>query len=551
VGDFKQGVSEYFRDCFLSDLRAGFITAIVALPLAIAFAVASGVAPIMGLYTAIIAGTLASLFGGSKYSITGPTGAMTVVVLSTLNKWGLEGLMLAGFLAGAMQLTFGAIKMGKLIKFIPLPIVSGFTAGIGIIIFIGQIPNALGLILPAKEHIWETLAAVIGTANSVNPYAVLVTIGTVAVLMFFPKIFSKTLHIKSVPPSIVALVFFTTAIYFSGAVVPEIGEIPSGLPTVSLIKFDIELLTAVLPAALTIALLGIIESLLCAVVCDGMTNTRHDSDKELVAQGLCNIVIPFFGGIPATGAIARSAVNIREGAKTRYAGVIHALFLLLIVLFLAPLVRYIPSAFLAGILMSVAYRMVNLEEILTIRKISRAESTVLFITMGLTIFTDLVFAVQAGMILAVCLIFIKFSNMVDISPMADYDANAGINKRIYSDPRLKNRVSVYTLQGPLFFGAMSIFDRKVSEHIDTKMPMVILRMKHVPFIDSTAITRLNSFISSRHRQGCVVLISGLLPEVADSLKKDHEFCSIMPDEHLFERTNDAIEHIKKELDKTA
>lgn len=543
-----RSVGGYFSDCFISDLRAGFITAIVALPLAIAFAVASGVTPIMGLYTAIIAGILASLFGGSKYSITGPTGAMTVVILSTLNRYGLEGLLLAGFLAGVIQMMFGLIKLGKLIKFIPLPIVSGFTAGIGVIIFVGQIPNALGLNIGAREHIWDTLAEIVKNIGLVNPYTFSITLGTVLILLFLPRFFSKIKYLRSVPPSLIALIFFTAVVAALSIDVPEIGEVPTGLPSFSIMKFDFSLMKAVLPSALTIAVLGIIESLLCAVVCDGMTATRHDSDRELMAQGLCNMVLPFFSGIPATAAIARSAVNIREGAKTRFSGVIHALFLLLIVLFLGSVVRHIPKAFLAGVLMTAGYRMVNVEEISTIRRISRTESTVLFITLALTVLTDLVFAVQVGMILAICLIFIKLSNIVNISSMEEYDANAGINQKIYSDPLLKDKVSVYTIHGPLFFGAMNIFDRKVSEHIDTKKPIIILRMKHVPFIDSTAITRLNAFIKSRHRQGYMVLISSLMPEVKERLERDEEFTSLIKEEHIFPRTSDAIEYIKKELE---
>jgi SulP family sulfate permease len=458
--------------------------------------------------------------------------------------------MLAGFLAGAIQMTFGLIKMGKIIKYIPLPIVSGFTAGIGVIIFIGQIPNALGLKIGAKEHIWETLGEVLQDAGGINQYAILTAAGTFLTLLYLPKLLAKTRFLKSIPPSMIALLLFTLLATAGGMNVPQIGDIPTELPAFNFIKFDLELLKAVLPAALTIALLGVIESLLCAVVCDGMTSTRHDSDRELMAQGLCNMTLPFFNGIPATGAIARSAVNIREGAKTRFAGVIHALFLLLIILFLGSVVKYIPNAFLAGVLMAASYRMVNFEEMATIRKISRAESTVLFITVGLTVFTDLVFAVQAGMILAVCLIFIKLSNIVSISPMEEYDANAGINQKIYSDPQLKDKVSVYTVHGPLFFGAMNIFDRKVSEHIDVKKPIIILRMKHVPFIDSTAITRLNSFIKSRHRQNCLVLISSLMPEVLERLHRDEEFMALVHEDHIFPRTNDAIEYIKRELRKT-
>ena len=546
---FSAEVADYFRNCFVFDLKAGFITSVVALPLAIAFAVASGVSPIMGLYTAVIAGFLGSLFGGSVYSITGPTGAMTVVVLSTLNKFGLEGLLLAGFLAGAFQIGLGVIKLGKLIKFIPVPLVSGFTAGIGIIIFAGQVPNALGLKIPAQEHIWNTFIEVIKQGSYINVYAIAIALGTFIMLRYGPKFFSRIRFLKSVPPSVIALLFFTGLVYFASLPVPQIGDLPAGLPSFSLLKFNLELVQNILPAAMTIALLGVIESLLCAVVCDGMTNTRHDSDKELIAQGICNVTLPFFGGIPATGAVARSAVNIREGAKTRYAGVIHALFILIIILFVAPEAKYIPSAFLAGVLMNVSIRMINVQEMKTIRKISRAETTVLIITLGLTVLTDLVFAVQVGMILAIGLIFIKLSKLVDISRMEEYDQHAGINERIYSDPLLKDRVAVYTLHGPLFFGAMNLFDQKVSEHIDNKRQILILRMKHVPLIDSTAITRLNTFIHSRTTQGYTIYITGVNAEVKRRLVNDEEFQVLMKQHHIFHHTNEALDHIRTELEK--
>ena len=330
------GLQKYFSNAFVFGLKAGIITAVVALPLAIAFAIASGVPAVMGLYAAIVAGILGSSFGGSKFSITGPTGAMTVIILSIVSKFGISGLLFAGFLAGLIQIAFGVLKIGKIVKFIPLPIVSGFTAGIGVIIFIGQVPNALGLVLPPQETAFLTLLEVVTHIWQANFLALGITFGTVFLLKFFANLTDRLKFFKSVPASLVALVLFTALTYFFSLSIPQVGDIPNYIPSFVIPSFDFGKVKDLLPSAFTIALLGSIEGLLCAVVCDGMTNSRHNSDKELVGQGVANVVLPFFGAIPSTAAIARSAVNIREGAKTRFAGVIHALVLILILLFFAP-----------------------------------------------------------------------------------------------------------------------------------------------------------------------------------------------------------------------
>lgn len=543
--NFKIYFKKYFQESFTYDLKAGFITAIVALPLAIAFAIASGVSPIMGLYTAIIAGLLGSLFGGSIYSITGPTGAMTVIILSTVAKFGIEGLFVAGLLAGLIQIGFGLIKLGRFVKFIPLPVISGFTAGIGAIIFIGQIANSLGLSITSKEHIWESILEIIKHLNLINYLTIIITIFTILCLLLLPKLFSRVRYLKNVPPSIVPLIFTTLAVILFHLTIPQVGSIPSGLPTFHFFNINLTLIETVLPAAFTIALLGSIEALMCAVVCDGMTNTKHNSNKELIGQGIANVVIPFFGGIPSTAAIARSAVNIREGAKTRMAGIIHALFLLLILLFFAPIAQYIPKAFLAGILMVVAIRMVNFEEFKTIMKISRSETIVLFITFGLTVTTDLVFAVQIGMVLAIFLLFIKLNNIIDITNMEDYEPHEGLNAFVYKNSSLREIMTVYTIHGPFFFGAMNIFDKKVDEHIASKKPIMILRMKYVPFIDSTAIVRLKEFIKDRQKQNVTVFLADINNTVMTTLKHDKEFMSLMEKDHIFPRTKDALAYVEK------
>ncbi|MBI2125025.1 SulP family inorganic anion transporter, partial [Candidatus Woesearchaeota archaeon] len=464
---YQNQVKGYFKENFLYDLKAGFITAVVALPLALAFAIASGVPPVMGLYTAVVAGILGSLFGGSVFSVTGPTGAMVVLILSTVTKFGLEGLLLAGFFAGIFQIGFGLLKVGKVVKYLPLPLVSGFTAGIGAIIFIGQIGNSLGLKLEPQEHVWQTIAQIFSHISGTIAASLGITVGTVILLVLLPKLLAKSKYTKNIPASIVALILFTVLAVFLALNVPLVGEIPQGLPSFTVPHFSWELVKNVLPAAVTIALLGSIEALLCAVVCDGMTGTKHNSNRELVAQGAVNLIIPFFGGMAATAAIARSGVNIREGAKTRYAGVIHGLFLLSTLLFLGPLAELIPRAFLAGILMVVAVKMIDVREFKTILRLSWLDTAVFLVTFSLTVLTDLVVAVQVGMLLAILLLFIRLTNIVEINNVGE-DSKDHLNALLNSNVVLKEKVSVYTINGPFFFGAMNVFDHKINEHLQSK-----------------------------------------------------------------------------------
>lgn len=540
-------LARYTRNYFVFDLKAGFITSVVALPLAIAFAIASGVAPIVGITTAIIAGILGALFGGSRFSITGPTGAMTVIILGTLNKHGFEGLMLAGLLAGLIQILFGLLKFGRIIKFIPLPVVSGFTAGIGAIIFIGQIANGLGISIPTEEFVGHTLVDIFQSLSELNVVAFSICIGTVLMLRFLPKLFQKFDSLAWIPASLVPLVLSTLAVYMLQLQVPQVGEVPSGLFSFSLLNFNFDLFNAVLPAALTIALLGAIEALLCAVVCDAMTGTRHDSDKELIGQGIANVVLPFFGGMAATAAIARSAVNIREGAKTIGSPIIHSLFLLSYILLLGGVVQYIPKAFLAGILMYVAFRMINIEECRAITRISRQDALVLYLTLFLTLLTDLVFAVQMGMLLAIVLLFLRLVALADVTTMEEYDQDEGLNALVLQKPGLQKYLAIYTLHGPFFFGSMSVFEKKIDEHMHISKPVIILRMKHVPFIDSTGLIRLNDFIRDRRKQGGYVLFSGLTQKVKQTLLADGDFREITPNEYMFERTFEAIGYVETKL----
>jgi len=548
---YQNQVKGYFKENFLYDLKAGFITAVVALPLALAFAIASGVPPVMGLYTAVVAGILGSLFGGSVFSVTGPTGAMVVLILSTVTKFGLEGLLLAGFFAGIFQIGFGLLKVGKVVKYLPLPLVSGFTAGIGAIIFIGQIGNSLGLKLEPQEHVWQTIAQIFSHISGTIAASLGITVGTVILLVLLPKLLAKSKYTKNIPASIVALILFTVLAVFLALNVPLVGEIPQGLPSFTVPHFSWELVKNVLPAAVTIALLGSIEALLCAVVCDGMTGTKHNSNRELVAQGAVNLIIPFFGGMAATAAIARSGVNIREGAKTRYAGVIHGLFLLSTLLFLGPLAELIPRAFLAGILMVVAVKMIDVREFKTILRLSWLDTAVFLVTFSLTVLTDLVVAVQVGMLLAILLLFIRLTNIVEINNVGE-DSKDHLNALLNSNVVLKEKVSVYTINGPFFFGAMNVFDHKINEHLQSKRPFVILRMKYVPFIDSTGVVRLVEFIKKQEKHGSVVILTSVDDKVKKVLLKDHEFQALMKGEHkkqllMFEETQEALGFVEKEL----
>jgi len=541
-------ITRYFKESFSSDLKAGFITAIVALPLAIAFAMASGVEPVLGLYTAVIAGVLASSVGGSRYSITGPTGAMTVIILSTVHSFGLEGLLLAGFLAGILQLLFGLLRLGKVVKYIPLPVISGFTSGIGAIILIGQIPNALGISFPAQERVWETLYEIYVRLDVLDTAAVLICIGTVLLLIYLPGVLAKIRYLSSLPASIIALFLAVLLTYNLSLSIPLVGSIPTELPSVSVINLSLDLVMAVLPAALTIALLGAIEALLCAVVCDGMTNTKHDSNRELLGQGIANIILPFFSGIPCTAAIARSAVNIREGAKTQMSGIIHALILLAVLLFLGPIAAFIPKAYLAGVLILVSLRMINITEFKTIMSISKMDTAVLVVTFLLTVLTDLVFAVQMGMFLAIILLFIRMTNIIDIHTMENYDRTKGINATIFADPYLERNVSVYTINGPFFFGAMNVFESKINEHMSISKPHIILRMRYVPFIDTTGLERLRSFIHSSKKMKQKVYITSVQPEVMSKIESDRELRHMIKNKEvlIFSSTQEALAYLKNE-----
>jgi SulP family sulfate permease len=366
-------------------------------------------------------------------------------------------------------------------------------------------------------------------------------------LWLLPGLLKRLGPLSFIPASLLPLVLSVVGVTALALTVPQVGEIPAGFPLPKLIHFDLDLARNVFPSALTIAMLGAIEALLCAVVADGMTGTKHDSDKELKSQGFANTVLPFFGGIAATAAIARTAVNVREGAKTRVAGIMHGLFLLSFMLVLGPIVGLIPKAFLAGILLYVSARMINIREIRTIIRISKQETIVLFVTMGLTVLTDLVLAVQIGMILAVFLLFVKIVDVTKISVMEEYDPSDTVNALVNENPQLKKHLAVYTINGPFFFGAMSVFEQKLNEHRHVEKPIILLRMKHVPFVDSTGQARLKEFVRHRNAHCGIVLFSGCEPQIQKQLRESAEFCSLVPEEHMFARSVQAILYADEQI----
>jgi len=490
------------------DLTGGLTAAVVALPLALAFAVASGVEPKAGLYTAIVAGTLASLFGGSSVQITGPTGAMAVVLVGIVAKYGIEKVWIAGVMAGIIQIALGVAKMGQLVKFIPYPVTAGFTNGIAVIIFCGQLNNFLGLELKRSEHflpaLWDTLIHI----GAFNWAAIAIALVVISTKLLLPKITTV------VPGSLVGLILATAIASYFQLDLPTIGEIPRALPLPHGIPHwnDPRLLRELINPALALAALGSIESLLSAVVADGMTvSEKHDSNQELIGQGIANLVVPFFGGIPATGAIARTAVNVRAGGKTKLSGIIHGVALAVIIMSLAPLAAKIPLAALAGILMVVSLRMVEWEAIGLLMRSTYADLSVMLLTWGVTICFDLVLAVEIGLIASGAL-FIKRMSDLNLARIPDVEAfPAGVPLE------LGKEIAVYRVDGPVFFGAAERFATFLRDEPEVKH--LILRMRFVPIMDTTGLVALEDIYRDLKRHSCHLILTGLQPEVEQLLDR--------------------------------
>ena len=537
-------LTTYGRKQALHDVAAGAIVGVVALPLSIAFAIASGLPPAYGLYTAIVAGFLISALGGSRVQIGGPTGAFIVIVYGIVQQHGPGGLALATLMAGGMLVLLGLARLGTAIKFIPYPVTTGFTTGIAIVIFSSQIRDLLGLgvaEVPAEFIAkWQVYA---GALDTINPAAAAVALGTLVVLVAWPRL-SRT-----IPAPFVALLLATIAVAAFGLDVETIGSrfgtIEAGLPSPRLPDLSFALLRELSPAAVTIALLAAIESLLSAVVADGMIGTRHDSNTELIAQGIANIAAPLFGGMPATGAIARTATNIRAGGRTPIAGIVHALTLLLITLFFGRWAAMIPLAALAAILVVVAYHM---SEWRTVRGEivggPRSDTLVLLATLLLTVFIDLTVAIETGMVLAAFLFMKRMSEVTEVTrtPLEFGAATPGRGE-LSAPPA---GVAVYEINGPFFFGAAEKFKETLGT-IDNPPRVLILRLRNVPAIDSTGLNAFRSMVHRFRGDGTLVLLAEVQPQPRGALERSPVLADI-GEEHVYADYADAVaaatEHVE-------
>jgi SulP family sulfate permease len=515
-------LKQYDRPQFLADLTAGIIVGIVAIPLGIAFAIASGVPPERGLFTVIVAGFLISALGGSRVQIGGPTGAFVVIVFGVVQTYGYDGLVVATMMAGVILVGLGLAGLGGAIKFIPHPVITGFTSGIALIIFSGVVRDLLGLqmsTLPAEFV--ERMRAYLEHAGDVSWPAVAVGALSLLILIAWPKIPTR------VPGPFVAIVTATVLVQVLGLPVETIGgrfgEIHAGLPAPSLPSIAWRDLTRLVQPAVTIALLGGIESLLSAVVADGMIGSRHRSNMELVAQGVANIVTPIFGGIPATGAIARTATNVRNGGRTPVAGIVHALFVLLVALFLGRYASLIPMATLGAILAMVSYHM---SEWRTFRSELRAplgDVILLLTTFVLTVLVDLTVAVQVGIVLAAFIFMKRMSEVTDVTAFSsefhdDEDPEAELARARGRALVVPQGVQVYDINGPFFFGAAASF-KDAMAGTGRSPEVLIVRMRRVPTIDSTGINALRDMVRRSRREGTTVFLSGLVPDVREALER--------------------------------
>lgn len=519
-GTFKN----YSREKFGADVMAGIIVGIVAIPLAIAFGIASGVGPVEGLVTAILAGMLISVFGGSKVQIGGPTGAFIIIIYGVIQQYGLGGLAIATIMAGIILIIMGLCRLGTVIKFMPYPIIIGFTGGIAITIFSTQINDLLGLgISNVPANFIDKWICYFDNIGNIDYWSAGMGVLSVVLIAITPK-FSK-----KIPGSLLAIVVMTVVAYllkeFAGVTtIKTIGDLytlPSGLPqfVVPSLEGGASLwatMQNLAPVAFTIAMLGAIESLLSAMVADGVIGDRHNSNTELIGQGIANVVVPFFGGIPATGAIARTMANINNGGKTPVAGIVHTLVLLLVLLFLGGLVELIPMPCLAGVLVMVSYNMSGWRTIVSMCKSSMSGTSVLFVTLLLTVFFDLTLAIEVGLVMAIVLFMKRAMESAHISVVRDEVEvhHDGENDEVLSIP---SGTEVFEIEGPFFFGIANKFD-ELTRNTDA-MPIRVVRMRKVTFIDATGLHNLEIFINASKKEGRVVILSGVHDNVEKSLLK--------------------------------
>ena len=503
------------RKYLAKNIVAGITVGIIALPLAMAFAIASGAKPEQGLYTAIVACLLTALFGGSRFQITGPTGAFIVILSGITAKYGIVGLQVASLMAGIILVAMGLAKLGGVIKYIPDPVIIGFTTGIGIIIWVGQWKDFFGLQpLSGGEHFHEKLGHLITALPHLHVATTGIALASLAILIILPR------YVKRVPPPLVAMVFATVLqaiFHFDGiaTIGSAFGGIPQTLPSFAVPTFGFSDVVKLVGPAFTIALLGAIESLLSAVVADGMGGARHDSNQELIGLGIANVCAPLFGGFAATGAIARTAANIRSGGTSPVSGIVHSLTLLAIILALAPLAAYIPLCALSAILFVVAYNMSEVHHFLhMVRTSPRADVGVLLVTFTLTVFSDLVIAVNVGVVLASLLFMRRMAQAVQI----ENDNESFVAATADEDFEVPPGTLIYNVEGPFFFAAADKLER-VLESIQSHVDTLVLRMRHVPFVDATGIQSLSEMIDDCNRFKTRLVICGLRENVRRKLAR--------------------------------
>lgn len=542
-------LKNYNKKTLTADIMAGIIVGIVALPLAIAFGIASGVTPEKGIITAIVAGFIVSAFGGSRVQIGGPTGAFIIIIYGIIQQYGFQGLTIATLMAGFFLILFGLLRLGTIIKYIPYPIIVGFTSGIAVTIFTTQIKDLFGLQLASvPSDFVEKWIVYARNADSADLWSSIVGIVSVIIIAITPR-FSK-----KIPGSLIAIILMTVLAlilknYCGVTSIETIGDrftINAQLPEAQLPGLNWETIKSLVSPALTIAILGAIESLLSATVADGVIGDHHDSNTELIGQGLANLATPLFGGIPATGAIARTMTNINNGGKTPVAGIIHAIVLVLIFLFLMPLAKYIPMACLAGVLVVVSYGMCGWRSFIALMKNPKSDVTVLLITFFLTIIFDLTIAIEVGLIIA-CLLFMKrMSETTDVKVIMDE-----IDPNDESDIKLENNehliipegVEVYEINGPYFFGAGNRFEEIMASFGD-RPKVRIIRMRKVPFVDSTGIHNLTNLCIMSQKEGIQIVLSGVNPKVHAVLARSG-FYELIGEENICSHINIALEKAKE------
>ncbi len=536
-------LKSYSKEKFFADLMAGIIVGIVALPLAIAFGIASGVSPEKGLITAIIGGFIVSFLGGSSVQIGGPTGAFIVIVFGIIQPFGIEGLVIATFIAGLILVLMGLFHLGTVIRFIPYPIVVGFTSGIALTIFTTQMKDLFGLTMEkVPADFISKWIAYIQHFDTINLWATAVGVISIALIAITPKIS------KRIPGSLVAIIVMTVVVYilknhFGITGIETIGdrfEINASLPDPEPLKFNIETINLLLPSAFTIAILGAIESLLSATVADGVIGERHNSNTELMAQGAANIIVPLFGGIPVTGAIARTMTNINNGGRTPIAGIIHAVVLLLILLFLGPLTKHIPMACLAGVLVVVSYNMSEWRTFRSLLKNPKSDVTVLLITLFLTVIFNLTIAIEIGLLLAILLFLHRVMETTNISVLRnELDLDKGNDQKTTNEKlNIAPGVEVYEIDGPFFFGIANKFDEQM-RNIGDRPLIRIIRMRKVPFIDSTGLHNFEIFFRSSQQEGIHIILSGVIPSVRATLHKAG-LDKYIGEENIFDHINGAV-----------